>query len=331
MKINNITKFFGENNEDSSFSQAQHRSTIVTRKDIIKLYAESDSENPQDWHRIPTETDEWWKMSFDGGYSFPIKMKFNENSPSAEFIIERTSAESGQFVTYTTTKDDQTFQRVLINITKSFEIDKDYIELKKGLVKAFAIDSNGYYNEISNFSYKFTDAATTGEKGTLDIKIEDEDASSDITGVIVQIKTGMGGLSTTILNPTQSTLVSAIPSVYDDTYGTCNYLDDDISSIECLTKVSDIGVIKLKVVSADKNVTGSAVVTITCESFSQSFNIDNVTGTEKLVTLELDSVISGTLLISRDLTSVNDTLKVTSGDETNVISLIITQIKVETI
>ena len=65
MKVNNLTMFFPETPGAENYSKARQRSTILTQGDIIKLYAETNSENPSHWHMNATQNDKWWKMSFD--------------------------------------------------------------------------------------------------------------------------------------------------------------------------------------------------------------------------------------------------------------------------
>lgn len=301
MKVNNPTKFFSELDGAENYLKAKQRATIVTRGDFIKLYAATDSVDPSDWHVTALEGDAWWKMSFDGGQTFPIKMKFEGNSFSTSF-----------HGTTPFSQDD----------IETFLITENYNELKEGNVRLFENDSQGFKIENKNFKFKFDDSVSGLIVKFMDAPITDSDfASYDII-----IKTGVDAQAYGIETPVFSTTVSAIPTVYDSNYGTCNYLDSEISSIECLTRLSDVNKMKLKVISADPLLGGNVVLKFMCGStvFTQTVS---VTTLEETVDIILPNTISGTLIIERLYEDGNDTL----SDNGITISAIITEIKVETV
>lgn len=301
MKVNNPTKFFSELNGAENYLKAKQRATIVTRGDFIKLYAATDSANPADWHIEAEEGDAWWKMSFDAGQTFPIKMKFEGNSFSTSFH------DTTSFV-----QDD----------VKTFLITENYNELKNGNVKLFENDSQGFKVENKNFKFKFDDSVS----GLIVKFMDNPITNSDFSSYDVTIKTGVDVQAYGVETPVFSTTVSAIPTVYDSNYGTCNYLDSEISSIECLTRLSDVNKMKLKVVSADPLLGGNIVLKFMCGStvFTQTISVANTEGTVDII---LPNTISGTLIIERLYNDGNDTL----ADNGIVISAIITEIKVETV
>lgn len=301
MKVNNPVKFFPEGIGEVNYSNAKQRSTIVTRGDFVKLYAATDSDNPTDWHLTPVATDNWWKMSFDRGETFPIKMKFEGNSFSASFHDETAWAQNDE---------------------KTFLISENYDELKEGNVRLFENDADGFKIENKNFKYKFDDS-TSG----LIIKFTSTPSTGiDFESYDVTIKTGIDAQAYGVEKAVSSNLVSAIPSVYDSKYGTCNYLDSDISMIECITRLSDVNKMKLKLISADPLFGGNIVLRFICgqTGFTQTVK---VTTSEEFVEIVLPSPISGTLTIERLYNDQNDTLK----DNGIVISAILTGIKLETI
>ena len=299
MKVNNLTKFFAEIPGEENYSNAKQRSTIVTRGDIIKLYAATDSDNPNDWHVTKENTDNWWKMSFDRGATFPLKTQFDGTSFSAEF--HETSAWAADDV-------------------KTFLIQENYEELKNGTVKLFEKDSEGFLIENKSFKFKFDDSVSGLIIKFTSTPITDENFS----GYDVTVKTGSDAQGGMIETPVYLTAVSAIPTVYDETYGTCNYLDSEINSIECITAMSDVIGLKLKVISADQLLGGNIVLKFICggTAFTQTIS---VTTSKQWVDIVLPNPISGTLTIERMFNDVNDTLK----DNGITISTIITDIKVE--
>lgn len=306
MKINNPTKFFPELSGEQNYLNAKHRSTIVTRGDIIKLYAKDpkliDSEDdPSFWHLNPVPGDNWWKMSFDAGQTFPIKMKFEGNSFSTSFHVENDFTQ---------------------NAISSFIINENYDELKEGNIRLFETDNQGFQIENKNFKFKFDDS-TSG----LIIKFMGSPITGDeLSSYDVTIKTGIDAQAYGVETLIFSSTVSAIPTVYNPSYGTCNYLDSEFSSIECLTRLSNVNKIKLKVISADPLLGGNIILKFKCGStvFTQTIA---VTTEEELVDIVLPNMMSGTLIIERLYDNANDTLK----DNGIVISAIITEIKVETI
>ena len=298
MKLNNPIQFFPEADGSENFLKAKQRATIVTRGDFIKLYAETDSENPDDWHIEPTSADTWWKMSFDRGLTFPIKMKFEGNSFSASFH------ETTPFVQDT-------------EIT--FLIEDNYEELKEGNVRVFENDTDGFKVENKNFKFKFDDSTNA-----LIIKFSAAPIA-DFESYDVTIKTGIDAQAYGVETPIYSSTVSAIPTVYDSTYGTCNYLDSDISSIECITRLSNVNKLKIKLISADPLYGGSIVLKFMCGStvFTQAVS---VTTSESVAEIIPPTTLNGTLIIERLYTDANDTL----SDNGIVISAIITEINMET-
>lgn len=338
MKVNNMTKFFAENEGDASFLAAKKRSTIVTRGDIIKLYAAKDSDSPGDWHVDVTEQDKWWKMSFDAGNTFPVKMKFDETPPSfaenvteekiildhgptawIEELIEEKNEETDEVInSYYITK---------LNVNRTFMINADiYEDLRdNGTVNVSLIDEDGFASVISNFKYKYDDS-TNG----IIIKIDDKFIGL-YSGLQVTIK--LGGSASNVASvptPVYSMLISAIPSVYDSTYGVCNYLDDEIQTIECVTKLNDINVLKIKVVSSSPDKSGNIRIQLTCGSWSSGRLTIPATSTETWFEIPLDSKLNGTLVITRHYDDALDTLN-DKINGINAISAIITQIKVESI
>lgn len=300
MKINNVTKFFPELDGAENYLKAKQRATIVTRGDFIKLYAATDSADPSDWHVNPEAGDAWWKMSFDGGQSFPIKMKFEGNSFSTAFHSTTAFAQDE---------------------LKAFAITENYDELKEGDVRLFENDNQGFKIENKNFKFAFHPVS-----GLVVKFMEDPITNSDFESYDITIKTGIAAQAYGVETPVFSTTVSAIPTVYDSNYGTCNYLDSEISSIECITRLSDVSKIKLKVISADPLIGGNAVLKFKCGStvFTQAVS---VTTSEQSVEIILPNIISGVLTIERLYEDANDTL----SDNGITISAIITEIKVETV
>ena len=233
------------------------------------------------------------------GKTFPIKMQFGDNS------ITKTFQENEAWVA---------------NDIKSFEINENFNELKLGTVKLFERDTEEFLVENKSFKYKFDE--TSG----LVIKFLSNPStpSANLMGYDVTVSTGSEGQGFGVEIPVYSTTISAIPTIYDETFGICNYLDAEFNYIECITTLSDVTKMKIKLVSADPIIGGNIVLNFICgdTSFNQTVA---VTTSKEYVEIILPTTLSGNLRIERLFNDVNDTLK----DNNVVISAIITEIKVE--
>lgn len=327
MKVNNLEKFYSEVQSDPNFEKAKRRSTIVTRGDILKLYSADGSET--NWHAEPQDGDKWWKMTFDGGKTYPIQMKFDTSVPTAKFILNRSDFNTSEWGSTLILNQQTNESYYSINFSKTFIINEDFDLLKEGNVKAQYEDQDGYLHDLENFGYKFNESASS-----LVVNVSGNFAI-EFDKIVISIKLGTSNATIpTIPTPIYSTQVSAIPSVYDNVYGMCNYLDNEVEKIECLTKLSDVDVIKIKAVTASSDITGDVVLKF---NISPSFNSSSTT-IEKVVSISaneawqeivLENPVNGILTISREWNDSRDTLKDTLNLD-DVISLIITEIKVET-
>ena len=309
MKINNPTKFFQdlEENIENNSSNEKYKATLVSRGDIIKLYAETDSINPSDWHFEPTETDKWWKMSFDFGKTYPIHMRM---SYDVDDIISMNFPINDAWEA---------------NTGLRFDISENYKTLKeRGRVSVFEVDSSGYLTENRDFKYKFEDVTDTTGQFVINFNSAPILEDAFVSGNIL-IKVGGDIQIAAPEKQVYKTSISSIPSVNDSNYGICSYLDSNIDSIECLPRLLNVKKIRLKVVSADELYGGQVLLKFKCGEWTLEKVID-VTRFETYVDIDVIPPRSGSLSITRKWEAGADTLKV--NDE--LISLIITEIIVET-
>ena len=310
MKINNPMKYFPELNKVDAvlYNDLMFKSTLMTRGDIIRKYAPFDSSVETDWHtgEIDEVNDKWVKFSFNGGLTYPLKFSFKN-----EFIIKLTK--------------DGVFG---INDNLDFDLSSYstavYEAASNGVISLNSVDEKGWRTNIIAFKYQYND-----ETKHLVINLL-ADLPADSKGVVLTI--GVDGSNSNALavsSPVYSTLINAIPTVYDETYGICNLLDENIPSVTCLTKLEDINVLSLKVVTSDLSVTNKTVdLRFNCGNteFTQTIPVKN---TEEWVSINLPNQLSGTLIITRQYNSTNDTLNETMDGVKSILSVCITNIKVE--
>jgi hypothetical protein len=307
MKINNPQRFFVANNE-TDYLAKKRLSTLMTRGDVIRKYCSSDSSIEADWHAELADADAWIKFSFDGGFTYPLKFKFKN-----DILVKHE-------ISFETTQIDEFLTIKLDGYTDSL-----FEEASNGVVSVFFQDADGFLRNVSEFGYKFAADETTLEYNLL-IKFFSE-IPADAVKAIVSIQVNANNaMALAVATPVYSSQIAAIPSLYDEKLGICNILDESIPQITCNTKFENVNRMAIKVVSADSNVTGNIKLSFTCGS-SSWVEIVPVGATEEWFELSLEDRLNGTMVITRIVDDVEDTLK----DDDLVISAFITNIKVEII
>lgn len=328
MKINNLEKFYNEDVDPSLIALVRKKSKFVTSGDIIKLYSETETDDvpgsteESKWHLDLRETDKWWKMSFDGGITFPILMRLeNIVIPGIEKAFEKaedqeTAEENGTW--YVDEDENVVFDQAII-------IDENYEVLKNGTVKVQYEDENGFRHDLQGFGYKFND-----EEGTISINYN-EKQETEFSVIYVSVKVGITNQSLpAIPYHVYNSSIAAIPTVYDDTYKTCNYLDSNIPSIESITKLYDVDLIYLSILTPSLNVSGDIVLKIEVDDtvIFDELPFKNITNTRQVFPIYFETPIEGTLKITRLIGNEKDTLNdISNGIE--ALTAIITDIKAE--
>ena len=246
MKINNPTKFFPSmvNMKDSTeYNQMVYNSVLISRGDIIKKYAPiGDEQNEDIWHKEQNTDDKWVKFSFDGGITYPLKLQFKN-----DLVIKLVKTEEDL------NGNLEPLQIIEFDLSE-YEYSQEYVEAARNGLLSLAsyytetttnadgeIITNEWYANIPNFSYSFDDNFKVKIKILSDVPLK-------YSGIILTI--GVDGSNSNALavsTPTFSSNISAIPTVYDEDNGICNYLDENFPAITCLTKFENINSLSLKI------------------------------------------------------------------------------------
>jgi hypothetical protein len=306
MKINNPQRFFPQLSNDPNYSEKKRLSTLMTRGDVIRKFCSFDSSIESDWHISETPDDLWIKFSYDGGFTYPLKFKYKNNLLVKQEVLTSTSVVDG-----------------LVEFNLTNYSDPLYGAVKNGHISIFSRNNEGWMRNLYDFSYLFDDS-----RRVLMVKLL-TDVPEDSINIVSMIEVdGTSAMALAIASPVYSSSITAIPSVYDEEFGICNLLDEGIPMITCTTKFEDVNRLSLKMRSADPNVSDKQVkLAFNCGSTSWQEVFDEITATEKWVSITPPERLTGTLTITRLLEDSADTLK---ADDL-VISLCITNIKAEII
>lgn len=304
MKINNPQRFFTELSSDINYSAKKRLSTLMTRGDVIRKYSTFDSAIESDWHIEETPDDTWIKFSYDAGFTYPLKFRYKNNLIIKQEVLTATSVIDG-LVTF----DLSTYNEAM------------YDAMKNGRISLVSQDESGWTSNIYDFKFIFDD-----ETKTLKMQINSElpiDSKSIIAIIGIDATSPM---ALAVASPVYSSTINAIPTIYDETFGVCNVLDESIPQITCTTKLENVNKVSIKVISSDPMITGNVKLAFACGSITWE-EVIPVTSTETWVVLNPPSSLSGTLVVTRVTADSADTLK----SDDLVISLCITNIKVEII
>lgn len=303
MKINNPQRFFTELSSDINYSAKKRLSTLMTRGDVIRKYCSFDSSAESDWHIEENPlNDTWIKFSFDAGFTYPLKFRYKNNLIIKQEVLTATSVVDG-----------------LVTFDLSIYSESMYDAMKNGRISLVSQDESGWTSNIYDFKFIFDD-----QERTLKMQINSElpiDSKSIIAIIGIDATTPM---ALAVASPVYSSTINAIPTIYDETFGVCNVLDESIPQITCTTKLENVNKVSVKVISSDSNVTGNVKLAFACGSITWE-EVIPVTSAEEWVVLNPPHSLSGTLVITRVIADSADTLK----SDDLVISLCVTNIKVE--
>ena len=301
MKINNPTKFFQADETNPLYSSIKNSATIMTRGDVIKKYAVTDSNLEQNWHFTEdASNDSWVKYSFDAGRTWPLKFKY-KNSLLLKYI-----------------KEGMPSANEALTFDFSNYSDIDYTTIRNGRISVYALSNDGFTTSLPCYRYKFDDA-----NKILTVILTMDPPSDTIKSMLMVELDGHMAMALAVKTPVYSSTIGFSSYEYNQDLGVYAFnFDSYDSTFTSTTNLSNVSRIKLKVVSGDPNVTGTIGLTISCGSFEETFAI-NVTDEEAWQVIDLDSPLNGVLIMKRS--AEGDTLK-SNG---SLVTCILTNIQVQ--
>lgn len=286
MKISNPTKFFSANPNDPGYQEFKDRATIMTRGDILRKFAVTDSSIESDWHfEENAKEDTWVKFSFDAGKSYPLKFKY-KNTLLMKFL-----------------KDGAPEVGTAMEFDFSDYSDVDYSSIRNGRLSVYALNAEGYVTSLPCHRYRFND----GDKTLTLIIVMDPPEDSVKTMVTVELD-GHSAMAMAVPTPVFSSFVGFTE------YSTIEELDmvgielSDDSAHVSSTNLDNVSKLYVKVMSADGSVSGKIALRVKCGAVDVIRHID-VTPNEMWREVPLPSALTGQLELSRAPGDEGDTLK----------------------
>lgn len=301
MKINNPTKFFPEGTTAANYDAIKNRSTIMTRGDVIRKFAEYDSVTESEWHTVEDpEKDSWVKFSFDAGRTYPLKFRF-KNTLLMKLLKNDVPAMSSE-----------------LEFDFSGYSDLDYVSIKNGRVSLYAVSTDEYYTNLPFFRYKFDDDT----KKLKVISLMDSPDDTAKTMLMIELD-GHSAMAMAVPTPVFSSFVWFTTAEYNEELGWVGLLGDGHSELTANANFDSVTKLYLKVRSVDDSATGNIVVRIQCGSAEAFTSVVPVTGTEVWQEIDLTghTPLNGTLHIERVMNDSRDTL----GD----VDVAITNVKID--
>jgi len=244
MKINNPTKYFPETGSAwniNNLETVRNRATLVSRGDIIKKYADKDSNDETQWHfNEDTEHDSWVKFSFDGGGSWPLKFRY-KNTLLMKFYKEGVP---------------ERCEKLMFDFGSYSAID--YSSIRNGRISLYFIDDEGYATNLPFYKYKFDD-----DTATLSVYITVTPPSDTVKTMLLIELDGHSAMAMAVPTPVFSSTVGVTPMAIDDHlgyyYSILSKVNAANSSINTTSSLNGVKNIKLKLKSADSSLSPADV------------------------------------------------------------------------
>lgn len=300
MKVSNPSKYFPNVSDTSTYNKLQAAAKLVSRGDILVKYALTDSESEADWSNTMLPESKWYKVSFDCGLTYPIKMSI-DTSLSYSVIVAKNEILGS---TYSIT----------------FEDESSYLACQGSPLVVTVTTASGQLKTIDEVLYKFNN-------GKCDVDVTSLNLDSTDVGVKFTFMLAANVNALGVPVPVYITYASAIPTILDDTYGFVNYLDDNYTNFTINTKLVNVNKISLEVVSASAFTTGNIVLRIENAINGSSFDrVITVNTSPSWIEIVPDAVLNGEIKITRLINDSRDTLK---SSEDVAITTIVNNIKLE--
>jgi len=308
MKINNPSKFFVATPGSDDYYTLQNRAKVMTRGDVIRKFAATDSPNESDWHLKEIDgEDTWVKFSFDAGHSYPLKFKYKNTLILKSIYKGRPTA--GTKMTF----------------DFSGYSDIDFISIRNGRVSVYALNDEGYVTALPFYRYKFN-----GNRKCLDV-ILTMDPPEDSTDTMLQLE--LDGHSAMAMAVPVPVFSAVIPLDHVDSYqydvqenmggvlldGNSNWKSTNYSLVNATE-------LWFSLKSADPNVSGNICIEITCGTYISDSIVIPVSSEDYVsvkVPLPAGTSLTGQLNFRRVADNPLDTLR----EGTTVIGCYLAQIQ----
>ena len=345
MKINNPVKFTkgsdanSADNELASIGDVKKICGDSKNFSIFMQQFSADGTDENGWHSEQTSDDKFVRYSFDGGVNWQIRSSYqgdtfilkNSNDHLFNFNYDFPLGDqniNGSILLAGDSGDAAILGAILSSIisNETSNIPSDIINngviydfVQTGIIdKVTLVKQSGDPNQtITLYSYiedsdvAFNIVKDNNNGGNLKLQYYYSKKASDINSFFVKVKLNRINnfvIGSKINVPVYSSFESAIPTVSDEVYGTCNYLSKTNSSLTNITLLSRFVNIKricLYVVSMDGNI-GNVSLNV---KFGQNEvdKVINVSSIENWVYIENTQNSSGEIIITR-VSDNNDTL-----------------------
>ena len=337
MRINKPEKFVkgaAPNSVDNS---------LITYGEVKNLYKEEFSTDGLNWHADKNNVDNLMRISFDGGKKYPLQFS---NSINDEIILKQ---ESGELFDWPSVEQSNSMSVVLRGINEVpilSSIVENYAEnvvfqmqnqgsstnkildfVLPGFVKGVSLirqesDGHSYVEITDNFSYNFVQ---DNEQNNGNIKLQfyfNSSSSNQTRKFFIKIKLNLYNINNLIPGfrvPVYSSAVQAIPTVTDEEFGVCNYLDKasaSLNSFTCLTRFVNITRLSLYIKAIQPG-----NISLTVKFGTNTVNVvKSVTSSESWIYIDNTNRSSGEISVTRN----ND------SSDTLTPACIVTGIRVET-